>query len=140
MTPRRYSKQLLVLFLWRFKLVVCLNYLLQSPAWFEGNLNHLGAGAFEITSRRLPFERVAAADQQTIFDMGFIMADVRPALNAVSAGDQRLVFELLKGHLCLEVSAIAMIDLDQDIRQGLTDPVPPRYSRGHFRGRYVSCT
>jgi hypothetical protein len=44
------SKKLLVLFLWRFKLVLCLNYLLQPPAWFEGNLNHLGAGAFEITS------------------------------------------------------------------------------------------
>ena len=26
------------------------------------------------------------------------------------------MFELLKGHLCLEVSAIAMIDLDLDIR------------------------
>jgi hypothetical protein len=26
------------------------------------------------------------------------------------------VFELLKEHLCLEVSAIAMIDLDQDIK------------------------
>jgi hypothetical protein len=65
---------------------LCLNYLLQSPAWFEGNLNHLGAGAFEITSRGLPFERVAAADQQTIFDMGVFMADVRPALSTASAG------------------------------------------------------
>jgi hypothetical protein len=25
----------------------------------EGNLNHLGAGAFELTSRRLPFETVS---------------------------------------------------------------------------------
>jgi hypothetical protein len=72
------SKKLMVLFLWRFKPVLCLNYLLQPPAWFEGNLNHLGAGAFEITSRRLPFERVAAAMSKTIFDMGFFMADVRP--------------------------------------------------------------
>jgi hypothetical protein len=29
-------------FLWRFKPVLCLDYLLQTPAWFEGNLNHLG--------------------------------------------------------------------------------------------------
>jgi hypothetical protein len=58
------------LLLLRFKLVLCLNYLLQPPVWFEGNLNHLGAGAFEITSRRLPFERVAAAMSKTIFDMG----------------------------------------------------------------------
>jgi hypothetical protein len=57
---------------------LCLNYLLQSPAWFEGNLNHLGAGAFEITSRRFPFERVAAAMSKTIFDMEFFMADLRP--------------------------------------------------------------
>jgi hypothetical protein len=48
--------------------------------------------------------------------MGFVMADVRPALSTVSAEDQRLVFELLKRRLCLEVSAIAMTDLDQDIR------------------------
>jgi hypothetical protein len=46
---------------------------------FEGNLHHLGAGGFEITPRRLPFERVAAADQKTIFDMGFFMADVSKA-------------------------------------------------------------
>jgi hypothetical protein len=72
-----------------------LNYLLQPPAWFEGNLNHLGAGAFEITSRRLPFERAAAAMSKTIFDMGFVVADVRPSLPAVSAEDQRPVFELL---------------------------------------------
>jgi hypothetical protein len=72
------AKRNLVLFLWRFKLGLCLNYLLQSPAWFEGNLNHLGAGAFEITSRMLPFERVEAAMLKTIFDMGFFMADVRP--------------------------------------------------------------
>jgi hypothetical protein len=76
--------------------------------WFEGNLNHLGAGAFEITSRRWAFERVAAAaDQKTIFDMGVFMADVRPSLPTISAEDERLVFELLKRHLCLEVSAIA---------------------------------
>jgi hypothetical protein len=61
---------------------LCLNYLLQPPAWFEGNLNHLEAGAFELTSRRLPFERVAAADQKAIFDMGFFMADVRPSFIA----------------------------------------------------------
>jgi hypothetical protein len=53
----------MVLFLWRFKLVLCLNYLLQPPAWVEGKLNHAGAGAFEITSRRLPCERVAVASQ-----------------------------------------------------------------------------
>jgi hypothetical protein len=76
-----------VLFLWRFKLVLCLNYLLQPPAWVEGNLNHLGAGAFEITSRRLPFDRVAAAMSKTIFDMGVFMADVRPPLPTVSAED-----------------------------------------------------
>jgi hypothetical protein len=29
---------------------------------------------------------------------------------AAAAEDQRLVFELLKGHLCLEVSAIASHD------------------------------
>jgi hypothetical protein len=46
---------------------------------FEGNFNHLGAGAFEITPRRLSFERVAAAAamSKAIFDMGFVMADVR---------------------------------------------------------------
>jgi hypothetical protein len=57
------STELLVLILWRYKPGLCLNYLLQSPAcaWFEGNLNRLGTGAFEITSRMLPFERVAAA-------------------------------------------------------------------------------
>jgi hypothetical protein len=44
------------------------------------------------------------------------MADVRPALPTASAGDQRPVFELLNGHLCLEVSAIAMADLDDHIR------------------------
>jgi hypothetical protein len=43
---------------------------------------------------------------KTVFDMGFVIADVRPALPTASAGDQRLVFELLKGHLCLEVSEI----------------------------------
>jgi hypothetical protein len=57
---------------------LCLNYLLQPPAWVEGNLNHLGAGAFEIISRMLLFERVAAAMPKAIFDMGFFMADVRP--------------------------------------------------------------
>jgi hypothetical protein len=36
---------------------------------FGGHVNHLGAGAFEITPRRLPFERVAAAMSKTIFDM-----------------------------------------------------------------------
>jgi hypothetical protein len=58
---------------------------------------------------------VAAADQKTIFGMGFFMADVRPALPTESAEDQRLVPELLKGHLHLGVSAIAMIDLDDYI-------------------------
>jgi hypothetical protein len=58
---------------------------------------------------------VAAAMSKTIFDMGFVIADVRPPLPSVSAEDQRLVFELLKAHLCLEVSAIAMIDLDDYI-------------------------
>jgi hypothetical protein len=61
------STKLLVLILWRGKL-----------AWFEENLNRLGTGAFEVTSRRLPFERVAAAMPKTIFDMEFFMADVRP--------------------------------------------------------------
>jgi hypothetical protein len=75
-----------------------------------------------------------------MFDMGFVMVDVRPSLPTASAEDQRLVLKLLKRHLCLEVSAIAMTDLDEHISQGLTDPVPPRYSRGHFRRRYVSCT
>jgi hypothetical protein len=65
-------------FLWRVELDLGLNYLLQSPAWFEGNLNHLGAGAFEITPRMFLFERVAAAMPKTIFDMGFFMADFRP--------------------------------------------------------------
>jgi hypothetical protein len=61
---------------------------LQPPAWFEGNLNHLGAGAFEMTSRRLPFERVAAAMSKAIFDMGVFMAgDERPSLPTVSAED-----------------------------------------------------
>jgi hypothetical protein len=69
---------LLVLFLWRLKPGLCLNYLPHSPAWFEGNLNHLGAGAFEITSRMFLFERVGAALPKTIFDMGVFMADVRP--------------------------------------------------------------
>ena len=46
----------------------------------------MGAGAFEITSRRLPFERVTAAMSKAIFDMGFVMADVRPPLPSVSAG------------------------------------------------------
>ena len=73
------SKKFLVLFLWRFKLGLCLNYLLQPPAWFEGNLNRLGAGAFEITSRMFMFERVVgAALPKTIFDMGVFMADVSP--------------------------------------------------------------
>jgi hypothetical protein len=68
----RNSTKLLVLILWRCKLGLCLNNLciLQPPAWFERNLNHLGAGAFELTPRRLPFERVAAADQQTILTSG----------------------------------------------------------------------
>jgi hypothetical protein len=35
----------------------------------------------------LPFERVAAADQKEIFDMGVFMADVRPSLPTVSAED-----------------------------------------------------
>jgi hypothetical protein len=74
------SKRFLVLFLWRFKLGLCLNYLLQSPERFEENLNHLGAGAFEITSQMLPFETVAAAIPKTTFDMGFFMADVCKAL------------------------------------------------------------
>jgi hypothetical protein len=72
------SKKFLGLFLWRLKPGLCLNYLLQPPAWFEGNLNHLGAGAFEITSRMFLLERVGAALPKTIFDMGFFMADVRP--------------------------------------------------------------
>jgi hypothetical protein len=49
---------------------------------------------------------VAAAMSKTIFDMGFVIADVRPPLPSASAEDQRLVFELLKVHLCLEVSEI----------------------------------
>jgi hypothetical protein len=55
----------------------------------EGHLNRLGLGAsaFEITSRRFPFERVAAAMSKSIFDMGFVMADVRPSLPTVSAED-----------------------------------------------------
>jgi hypothetical protein len=78
------SKKFLVLLFFararRFKPGLCLNYLLllQSPAWFEINLNHLGAGAFEITSRMFLFERVGAAMPKTIFDLGFFMADVRP--------------------------------------------------------------
>jgi hypothetical protein len=36
-------------------------------------------------------------------------------LPTVAAEDQRLVLELLKRHLCLEVSAIALIDLDDHI-------------------------
>jgi hypothetical protein len=75
------------------------------------NFECAGSQVIEISlkpiSRRFPFERVAAADQKAIFDMGFFMADVRPSLPTVSAEDQRLVFELLKGHLCLEVSAVA---------------------------------
>jgi hypothetical protein len=35
----------------------------------------------------LPFERVAAAMLKTIFDMGFVIADVRPLLPNVSAED-----------------------------------------------------
>jgi hypothetical protein len=77
---------------------------------------------------------------KAIFDMGFVIADVRPPLPTASAEDQRLVFELLKRHLCLEVSAIAMIDLDDYIADSHhTCPVLARHSRGHFRGRCVSC-
>jgi hypothetical protein len=47
-----------------------------------------------------------------MFDMGFVMADVGPSLPTVSAGDQRLVFQLLKGHLHLDVSAVASSDCD----------------------------
>jgi hypothetical protein len=47
-------------------------------AWVEGNLNRLGAGAFEFTPRMFLFERAGAAMPKTIFDMGFFMADVRP--------------------------------------------------------------
>ena len=39
---------------------------------------HLGAGAFEITSRMFMYERVGAALPKTIFDMGVFVADVRP--------------------------------------------------------------
>jgi hypothetical protein len=46
---------------------------------------------------------------KTIFDKGFVIADVRTPLPSASAEGQRLVFELLKRHLCLEVSSIAMI-------------------------------
>ena len=63
--------------------------------------------------------------------MGFVMADVRPALSTVSAEDQRLVFELLKRRLCLEVSAIAMTDLDNHIRDPATDPVLRFHQGGH---------
>jgi hypothetical protein len=49
----------------------------------------------------LPFERVAAAMSKAIFDMGFVIADVRPPLPSASAEDQQLVFELLEMHLCL---------------------------------------
>jgi hypothetical protein len=35
----------------------------------------------------LPFERVAAAMAKKIFDMGFVIADVRPSLPSVSAED-----------------------------------------------------
>jgi hypothetical protein len=63
-----------------------------------------------MASRRLPFERVAAADQQTIFDMAFFMADVWPALSTAPGYLLRI-----KGW-CLEVSAIAMIDLDDHIK------------------------
>jgi hypothetical protein len=35
----------------------------------------------------LPFERVAAAMPKTTFDMGFVMADVRPSLPSASAED-----------------------------------------------------
>jgi hypothetical protein len=56
---------------------------------------------------------------KAIFAMGFVIVDVRPSLPSVSvivsAEDQRLMFELLKGDLCLEVSAIATIDLDDHI-------------------------
>jgi hypothetical protein len=69
------SKRFLVLFVWRHKLGLCLNYLLQSPAWFEENLNHLGAGAFEITSSNVPIYKSAGAMPKTLFDMGFFMAD-----------------------------------------------------------------
>jgi hypothetical protein len=46
------------------------------------------------------------------------------------------VFELLKGHLCLEVSAVVMADLDQGIR-ALTDPVRSRQPWGH-RSVFIS--
>jgi hypothetical protein len=49
-------------------------------------------------------------------------------LPTVAAGDQRLVPELLKRHLYLEVSAISMINLDEYIFDlWLTEPVLPRY-------------
>jgi hypothetical protein len=79
------SKKFLVLFLWRFKLGSCLSYLLRTTTTarqlglMEISINHLWAGAFEITSQVLPFERVAAAMAKTIFDMGFVIADVRPS-------------------------------------------------------------
>jgi hypothetical protein len=38
----------------------------------------LGAGAFDITSRMLPFDRAGGAMPTTIFDMEVFMADVRP--------------------------------------------------------------
>jgi hypothetical protein len=50
--------------------------------------------------------------------MGFVASGCKTLLIAASAsaGDQRLVFELLKWHLCLGVAAIAiMIDLDDYI-------------------------
>jgi hypothetical protein len=83
-----------------------------------------------------------------MFAMGFAIANVRPALPAVSAGDQRLVFELLNIHLCLVVSAIAMIDLDQDIRGSRSDPskvfqgpsqcfYTPLHSKYSFRPRSI---
>jgi hypothetical protein len=41
-----------------------------------------------MTSRRLPFERVAAAMSKAIFDMGVFMAgDERPSLPTASAED-----------------------------------------------------
>jgi hypothetical protein len=61
------------------------------------------------------FERVAAAMPKEIFGMGVFMAGVRPWLSTVSATDYWLVSELLKRHLCLEVSARARTDLDDYI-------------------------
>ena len=100
------SKKLLALSLWQLQLLCVPKLSMAIASRVPGRSQSPAAGALEMTFPYAPNTRGNTATQNTPISNALCHGDERPPLPAICGRSWWLVFELLKGHLCLQDSTI----------------------------------